>query len=94
MINGRPVHPLVKLAIVVVIGYLVLGQLVHYALLPVVIGLIAWGGYRIFTSERGGRPRQYDRRSGTTKTVKRARPDLRMVRFDPSEDLTVPKDWK
>ncbi|GAC1544023.1 MAG: hypothetical protein NVS3B16_11330 [Vulcanimicrobiaceae bacterium] len=66
------------------IGFIVVGQLIHYALLPTAIALVAWGVYRIYTSERSGIPRATTRRS---KSVK-------IVRLDPKKDLTVPKDWQ
>lgn len=94
MINGRRVHPLLAIAIVVVVGYLVLGQLAHYALFPVVIALVAWGGYLIFKAERGNLPPTSPRRPTGVRQTRRARKSIEAIRFDPNEDLRVPKDWR
>lgn len=93
MLDGRPIHPLLKLALVLAIGYLVLGPLVHYALLPIALALVAWGGYRIFEAERRAGPRSPSPRPRTLRLVKRPPTRLKSVRFDPDEDLKVPKDW-
>lgn len=94
MFNGRPIHPLARVAIIVVVGYLLLTQAIHYALLPVVLALVAWGGYQIYKSERRITPRPASRNPFDVRRVRRARPSVRAIRIDPDKDLTVPKDWR
>lgn len=94
MINGRPIHPFLKIAIVVVIGYLLVSQLIRYALLPTAIALVAWGGYQIFKSERRRMPTTPRRSGGWPGRSKRQLKVVKNIRIDPKRDLTVPKDWR
>ena len=94
MINGRPIHPLLKVALVVVVGYLVLGQLIHYALLPLAAGLVAWGIYRIVRAERRAAPRRAASAPVAGRRVRRSKSTVRSIRIDPDAELRVPKDWR
>ncbi len=94
MLNGRPIHPLLKVALVFVIGYLVLGPLVHVALLPLVLALVGWGGYQIYKSERRAGPRVPSPRLRRLRLLKRPPTRVKSVRFDPNEDLKIPRDWR
>ncbi|GAC1401346.1 MAG: hypothetical protein NVS2B8_08860 [Vulcanimicrobiaceae bacterium] len=96
MLNGRPIHPLLKLALVLAIGYVVVGPLVHVALLPVTLALVGWGGYQIYKAERRAGPRAPSPRPRppTLRLIKRPPTRVKSVRFDPNEDLKVPKDWR
>lgn len=94
MINGRPVPPLLKIAIVAVLGFVIVGQLIHYALLPTAIVLVAWGAYQIYKSERRAVPRASNARSFWARRAKRSPKSVKLVRIDRNEDLTVPKDWR
>ena len=94
MLNSRPIHPLLALALVLVLGYLVLGPLVHVALFPLVLGLAGWGGYQIYRAERRAGPRMPRRRPKTLRLLQRPPTRVKNVRFDPNEDLKVPKDWR
>ena len=94
MLNGREFQPLLKFALVLVIGYLVLGPLVRVALFPVVLALVGWGGFQIYTSERRASPRTPSPRSRKRRLLKPLPTGVKSVRFDPNEDLKVPKDWR
>lgn len=83
MIDGRRLHPFVKIALVVVVGYVVVSVSIRYALFPIAVGIVAWGGYQIYKAERRG-----------SSKPKRARASLKRVRIDPEKDLTIPKDWR
>ncbi len=94
MINGRPIPPLLKIAIAVILGFVVVGQLIHYALLPTAVALVAWGGYQIYKSERGAIPRAPKANSFWARRTKPQPKGLKIVRIDRNKDLTVPKDWR
>ena len=94
MLNGRPIHPLLAVAIVFVIGYLVVGPFVHVALLPVVLGLVGYGGYQIYRAERRVGPQTPRRRRKTLRLLKGRPTRVKSVRLDPNEDLKVPEDWR
>ena len=94
MLNGRPLHPLLKFAIVLLTGYLVLGPLVHVALFPVVLALVGWGGYQIYKAERRSNPRPPRPRRRTLRHLKLPPTRVKSVRFDPNEELKVPRDWR
>ncbi len=94
MINGRPIHPFLKVAVIVVIGYVLLSQLIHYALLPVAVGLVVWGGYQILKAERRGIPQVTRRSAFPARRTKRPSKTVETLRLDPKTDLTVPKDWR
>lgn len=94
MMNGRPIPPWLKIAIAVILGFVVVSQLVRYALLPTAIALVAWGGYQIYKSERGVIPRAPKANSFWARRARRPPKSLKIVRIDRNKDLTVPKDWR
>ncbi len=88
MINGRPMHPYLRIALVVIVGYLIVTQLLRFALLPVAVALVGWIVYAIARAEIGRRPRR------PAPAAKRKLRVVEAVRIDPSVDLRVPKDWR
>lgn len=94
MIYGRPIPPYLRIALIVVLGYLVVTQLLHYALFPIVLGMVAWGGYQIYRAERRMSPTSSPPKSMWARRAKRPLKIVKSIRLDPEKDLRVPKDWR
>lgn len=92
MLAGRPVQTWLKIALVAIVVYLLLGHFVRYAALPLAAGMVGFILYRIVISEMNRAGRRTTRREPRPRRVARPR-RLNAIRFDPDEDLKVPKDW-
>lgn len=93
MLAGRPVKTWLKVALVAVVLYVLLGHFVRYAVLPLALGIVGFIVYRVVVSETRLAGLRTPRREPRPRRVAR-QSRLRAVRFDPNEDLKVPKDWR
>lgn len=93
MFAGRPVQTWLKVALIAIVAYVLLGHFVRYAVLPLAVGLVGYIVYRIVVAESSRTGLRPVRREKPVRRLARGA-RLNVVRFDPNEDVTVPKDWR